>query len=157
MITVVLLGKTKRSVLGLTGGVKGRWRLRNMNYEKRPSGWLSVRLTSGKTSSSFSPEELHLKQKPRKSFEFAQGSIKLHRHKSSHSHCKYLFCLYVYSISLADPFIAALPYIRIWQVAIHLVQYSHCPLDSSREQIWILVGLFLSWLLKRASTQLFWK
>lgn len=60
------LGQTNRSVMGLTEGVKGGWRLLDMKNQKRPSRWLPVRLTSVKTSPSFSAEELHLPYKPRK-------------------------------------------------------------------------------------------
>lgn len=45
---------------GLTGCVIGRWRLLDMNNQKRPSSWLPVRLTSVRTSPSLSAKRLHL-------------------------------------------------------------------------------------------------
>lgn len=62
VMMVVLLGDIKRSRLRLTGCVKGRWRLLEMNNQKRPSSWLPVALTSVKTSPSLGAEQLHLKQ-----------------------------------------------------------------------------------------------
>lgn len=57
---LVLLEEMNKSTMRLTGGVSGRWRLLDMNNQKRPSGWLPVRLTSVKTSPSLSAEKLHL-------------------------------------------------------------------------------------------------
>lgn len=50
-------------MFGLTGSVKRRWWILDMNYQKHPSRWLPVRLTSVKSSSSFSTNEVHLQQR----------------------------------------------------------------------------------------------
>lgn len=59
--------KTCTSVIGLTGSVKGRWWVLDMNYQKHPSRWLPLRLTSVKSSSSFRTNEVHLQQQDTKS------------------------------------------------------------------------------------------
>lgn len=57
---VMVSEETNRCVMGLTGGVKGRWRLLNMNNEKRPSSRLPFWLTSIKTSPTLWAQEFHL-------------------------------------------------------------------------------------------------